>query len=108
MHAHLPDQECASVGQTTEAQTLPTSPRSREMIKTAIRRFPRLGGYHVCAAYQFPLGFNWMLDVERKPDGIKTIFDVGANSALRLASPSGTRKRSLTASVTWEAILLSS
>jgi FkbM family methyltransferase len=52
-----------------------------KMIKTAIWRFFRWRGYHVYGAYQLPLGFNWMLDVERlaKPDAIKTIFDVGAH-----------------------------
>jgi hypothetical protein len=52
-----------------------------KIIKTAIRRFLRLRGYHVYAASHLPLGFNWMLDVERlaKPDAIKSIFDVGAN-----------------------------
>jgi len=52
-----------------------------KMIKTTILRLLRWRGYQVYAATQLPLGFNWMLDVERlaKPDVIKTIFDVGAN-----------------------------
>jgi FkbM family methyltransferase len=50
-------------------------------MKTLIRKFLKKKGYHVYASHQLPIGFNWMLDLERlsKPYIPNNIFDVGAN-----------------------------
>ncbi|HXH44026.1 MAG TPA: FkbM family methyltransferase [Bradyrhizobium sp.] len=52
------------------------------MIKTALKHLLQSGGYKIFANEQMPVGFNWLLDVERlaRPAGIGTIFDVGANA----------------------------
>jgi FkbM family methyltransferase len=52
------------------------------IIKRAGRHLIERAGYRVYAPQTFPIGFNWLLDVERlagSREAIKTIFDVGAN-----------------------------
>jgi FkbM family methyltransferase len=51
------------------------------MLKRLIRQILRRRGYHIYASHQLPVGFSWILDVQRlaHPGTIRTIFDVGAN-----------------------------
>jgi FkbM family methyltransferase len=66
-------------------------------MKTLIRKLLKKQGYHVYASHKLPVGFNWMLDVERllKPNIPNNIFDVGANegqTAVSLARRFGKAK----------------
>lgn len=52
------------------------------MIKSTLKHLLRSSGYKIFADDQLPIGFNWLLDIERlaQPESIKSIFDVGANT----------------------------
>jgi FkbM family methyltransferase len=52
------------------------------IVKSAFRHLIERAGYRIYAPQELPIGFSWLLDVERlsgSRDAIKTIFDVGAN-----------------------------